>query len=365
MISKFLNFYFLLVLLPSIAIASPEPIRLGATLPLTGDVASYGNLIRDGIILASEDLRKQGQSIELYFEDVPSPGPNALSAINKLVSQNRIDALAGNFWNPVIPIVAPVISHNNLPSFHSAVADDLILGVNDFVFSTNHKIKNEAYRLAEYARNALGAKTAGVLSIATTFGDHYQKHFASRFNELGGKIVVNDSTLLDQPNVKPALSKVLLKKPDVFFAAYFGTNLGAVLKQARQLNIDTRILSVYEADDPSVLSVAGSAAEGLRFFVSEPDVITEKIKQYRKHFEARFGYPSRILADNAYDATMILAKAISRCKADRFCIKDYVYKIRDYDGVSGSFSIDAEGATDKGLVLKTVRDGKFVIEKLS
>ena len=360
---RYFKFSFLLVLFQSVTFAQSEAIRLGATLPLSGDVSTYGNLIRDGIILASEDLNKKGIPIELFFEDVPTPGAQALSAINKLISQSKIEALAGNFWNPVIPIIAPELAKNKISSFHSAVADDLILNANDFVFSTNHKIKDEAYRLAEYAYNVLGAKTAGVLSISTTFGDHYQKHFISKFIELGGKVVVNDNTLLDQPDVKPALSKILLKKPDVFFAAYFGTNLGTVLKQAKQLNINSKILSVYEADDPSVLSVAGRAAEGLHFFVSEPKVITNKIIEYRERFKIRFGYKSRILADNAYDATMILAEAIQLCKSDKICIRDQIYKIKNYNGVSGTFSIDPDGATSKSFILKTVKNGEFVVEE--
>lgn len=353
----------ILILLSSSAFSQTEVIKLGATLPLSGDVATYGNLIKDGIVLASEDLKKKGITTELYFEDVPSPGVKALSAINKLIDKDKIQGLAGNFWNPVIPIIASALSKNSMPSFHTAVADDLILNANDFVFSTNHKIKDEACQLAEYAYNNMGARTAGVLSISTTFGDHYQKHFIERFKSLGGKVLVNDTTMLDQPDVKPALSKISKSNPDVFFAAYFGTNLGVILKQARELNIKSKILSVYEADDPSVLSIAREAAEGLKFFVSEPKEINENIKDYRDRFKLRFGYSPRILADNAYDATMILAQALHQCNSDKTCAKDLIYKTTNYRGVSGTFSIDSDGATsNKGFVLKTVKNGQFVGE---
>lgn len=49
-----------------------------------------------------------------------------------------------------------------------------------------------------------------------------------------------------------------------------------------------------------------------------------------------------------------------RLPGESECVKDEVYRVKDYDGVSGRFSIDAEGAARKPFVLKTVVKGKFV-----
>jgi branched-chain amino acid transport system substrate-binding protein len=340
--------------------AGEEEIRIGATLPLTGDLASYGNLIKDGIELALSDLRAEGLNVKVFYEDVPAPGPAALTAVQTLINTDHVQGIAGNFWNPAIPIMAAPILQNRILTFHTAAADDLILNAGDYIVSTNTKIKDEAYKLAEYAYNTLHARTACVLYISTTFGDHYQMHFIERFTKLGGKILSLDKTNLGDSDLRTPLTKVRSLNPDVFFAAYFGNNLGLVLKQAREIGVKQQILSVYESEDPSVLSVAGPAAEGLRFFVGEAESETPSVKDFRVRFEARFHYAPRVLASNAYDATKILVHALDQCRGSTECAKDEVYLVKDYDGASGKLTIDSEGGAEKPFVLKTVRDGKFV-----
>jgi branched-chain amino acid transport system substrate-binding protein len=336
------------------------PLRFGATLPLTGDIAPYGTLIRDGIELAVSDLKTRGIDVAMSYEDVPSPGPIAVTAIRKLISENKIQGLAGNFWNPAIPIMAPAILQNKVVAFHTAAADDLILAAGDLIISTNTKIRDEAAHVAEYAYQALHARTACVLYIGTTFGENYKKHFADRFVELGGTIAYSELTSLGDSDHRGVLTKVKNSPCNVFFAAYFGTNLGLVLKQAQSVGVKKTTLSVYEAEDPSVIEVAGEAAEGLKFFVAEPVSDNDVTTSFKDRFAKRFGYAPRILASNAYDATTILALKFSQCQGDSECAKKKIYEIHDYVGVSGTFSIDPDGAAQKPFVLKTVKSGRFV-----
>ncbi len=297
--------------------------------------------------------------MSISYEDVPAPGPLAVSVINKLISEDHIQGIAGNFWNPVIPIMAPAIMRNKVVTFHTAAADDPILDAGDYIFSTNTKIRDEAQRVADYVYNDLGARSACVLYIGTNFGENYYKHFVARFEKLGGNVPYFDLTKLGENDLRTVLMKVKNSACQVFFAAYFGTNLGLVLKQAKIAGIHKQILAVYEAEDPSVIEVAGDAAEGLRFFVPEPVVDTETIKNYKERFVKRFGYSPRILGSNAYDATTILVTSLVECKGDPECTKTKIYRLQDYPGVSGTFSIDSDGAAQKNFVLKTIRNGKF------
>jgi branched-chain amino acid transport system substrate-binding protein len=334
-------------------------IRLGATLPLSGDIAPYGNLIRDGIEFAATDLRKMGYSLSIDYEDVPTPGASALSAINKLIVDKQIHALVANFWNPIIPIMAPAITRANIIAFHTAAVDDPILDSGHTIFSTNSKIRDEAAKIANYVYEDLGARTACVLYIGTSFGENYKHHFTSKFENLGGKVVFSDLTKLGETDLRTVLTKIKFSSCEVLFAAYFGTNLGLVLKQAGAVGLTKQIMAVYEAEDPSVLAVAGLAAEGLRFFVPEPKRESKAIVDFRQRFSTRFGYNPRILASNAYDAVTILVKFLSECKGDVSCTSTKIYGLREYDGVSGKFSIDSDGAATKEFVLKVVRNGKF------
>ena len=71
------------LLLGPAAFSETLKIRLGATVPLSGDLASYGELIANGISLAAEDLKKDGVEAELFIEDTPFSGTGVISSINR------------------------------------------------------------------------------------------------------------------------------------------------------------------------------------------------------------------------------------------------------------------------------------------
>ena len=132
------------------------------------------------------------------------------------------------------------------------------------------------------------------------------------------------------------------KNPDVLYVAHLGLTLGIFLKQKQEMGLSSKVLSVYEAEDPSVLEVAKGAAEGIHFFVPEPLVETETVRKFRDAFKKRYNEDVRILASNAYDGTTIVVKALVKCKLDAECTRDSIYKIKDYDGVSGKFSFNQD-----------------------
>lgn len=339
--------------------AETDPIKLAATMPLSGAYASYGKLIQEGIELARHDLKKLGYPTEIIYEDACMPAA-AVTAIKKLATVDQIDALAANFCVIALPPMAAVIEKNKIIAFHTAAASDSVLNAGEYIFTTNIKVQNEARKIAEYAIKKLSAQTASVLYVGSDFGEDYNRYFSQRFKQLGGKILSSDGAAVGVNSFRSELMRALSKKPQVIFAAHLGETLSILLKEARQLGFKGKILGVYEAEDPSVLQIAGKYAEELLFFVPEPLNESAKLKEFRRKFNQKFGHHPRILASNAYDATRIVVEMLAKCNKNSECAKKEIYKIKDYPGVSGTFSIDSDGGTIKGFVLKTVRDGKFV-----
>ena len=352
----------ILVLFPAMAQAAPHvaatPIALGVTVPLSGDFASYGDLIRKGVELAREDLAAEGFPTTATYEDACLPA-TAVAALNKLISVDRIQALAANFCVIAMPAMAPAIERAKLVAFHTASVSDSILDAGKYIFGTNVKVRDEARKLAEYAWRHLGAKTASVMFIATDFGEDYHKHFAQRFQELGGAVLTSDRAAIGVNDFKAELNRIRAKKPDVIFAAHLGLTLGVLLKQKRELGIPSRILGVYEAEDPSVVQVAQEAAEGIQFFVPEPVEETQAVRTFQARFKQRYSEEPRILARNAYDGTRITVRALAECRMDPECARDRIYQIKDYEGASGRFSFDEDGGVRRELILKTIKSGQF------
>jgi branched-chain amino acid transport system substrate-binding protein len=345
---------------PTAAEAQETSYRIGATVPLTGDYATYGSTIRDGVELAIDDLREEGIRLQAVYEDVPAPGLPAVTAIRKLTSQDQIHALVANFWNPAIPAMAPTINKLKLPAFHTAAVDDAIAKAGHSILSTNTTVKAEASAMARYARQSLQAKTACVLYIGTAFGENFARHFRTTFEQMGGKVLYYDLTALGETDVRAVLTRMRTANPDVFFAAYFGTNLGTILRRSRELGMTMPILSVYEAEDRSVIETAGKYANDTQFFISEPLEETASQIALARRFRERFGYAPYLLSRNAYDATMLAGRALSACRGEPLCTTERLYNTKRYEGFSGQITITEEGAADKEFVLKTIANQQFV-----
>lgn len=348
----YLSLFFLTVLTTNYFHAQADELRFGATLPLSGNAASYGKRIRDGIELARQTLATEGIEIKMFYEDVPTPGMSSVTAIRKLLDTNNIDALVGNFFNGNIPAMAPSINERGILAFHTAIADDQILEAGDKIFSTNGTIHDEAGHLAFYARSVLQAKRAAIVYVGTNFGAGYANHFSTEFRKLGGQIIISELTQLGETDHRSPLLRIRQLDPDVLILAHFGTDLGAILKQIVTLRIETPMLSVYEAEDKSVVEIAGRAAMGLRFFVPEPEIKNSEQLLFEQSFFNAFGYKPGVFEANAYDATILCAKALRNCNKNADCAAEKIYKTRNYSGMSGRFTMTTYGAARRDFTLK-------------
>lgn len=95
-----------------------EPYKFGAALQLSGPQAFYGNLVKYGIELATEDINSaggiNGRPVVALFEDTASDRAQAAEAAQKLIQVNRIDALFTiTPW--VAGVVAPIAEENKVP----------------------------------------------------------------------------------------------------------------------------------------------------------------------------------------------------------------------------------------------------------
>ena len=79
--------------------ASVQPIKIGAVLALSGDVAVYGIPQRRGLELARDTINAQGgvlgRPIELIFEDSRGERQSAINAVQKLINRDRVLAMIG------------------------------------------------------------------------------------------------------------------------------------------------------------------------------------------------------------------------------------------------------------------------------
>ena len=159
--------------------------------------------------------------------------------------------------------------------------------------------------------------------------------------------------------MKTQLLKIKDAKPDALYMLAFPADATIVLKQAREVGFTGQIVGADGSKDDAVITGAGAAAEG--FIVSAVGVPeTPELNVFNTAFKAKFGKDWQPYTPEAYDATMILAKACAATDCTSPAMKDYLYNMGEYKGASGTYTFDSDGEVKKPYDMYAVKDGKWI-----
>ncbi|MBI3032786.1 ABC transporter substrate-binding protein [Candidatus Woesearchaeota archaeon] len=233
----------------------------------------------------------------------------------------------------------------------------------DFIFRNRVAGDKFSEEIAQFAMAELKAKTAAILYINQENGITYRDAFINTFDQLGGIVVISEAYEKGENDFKTQLTKINTKNPDVIYLA--GQEPEYAIKQIKELGITAQLLGPLTIETPQLLKTAGQAAEGIYYSypLFDPYEGTEKMKQFNQLYHSKFGEDAEGYAAYGYDATMVIADALKQCEQNdtlTICIRDYLYHIKNYEGVTGNISFDEYGEVIQPLTVKTVKDGQFV-----
>ncbi len=337
---------------------SEEVIKIGAIQPLTGKVSYVGEWVSQGINLAIDEFNKQGKKIEVIYEDDACDPTKAVNAIEKLINIDKVKIIIGPTCSSSVLASAPIAEENKVIIFSTVATALRITDAGDYIFRNRENDSAHGKTMGEFAYNNLNAKKAGILFLNLDNGIGFKDSFKKRFIELGGEVIIEESFNLKETDFRTQLMKIKSANPDVLYFA--GQKMENAVVQARELGIDQKILGPSTMQNDTLVEVAGNFAEGLLYSYPDINPNSEQFKSYQAKYKDKYNQNSEAYAANSYDALNIIVAAINKCSGDTDCIKEYFYNTKKYQGVSGVFGFDKNGDVTRRLIIKTVKDGKFV-----
>lgn len=331
-------------------------VKIGNLLPLNLNLMSVANKMKNGIELAREDLlEKYKGNLAIEIHNVNGCyEQDTIPAVQKFI-HDGVSIIGTSFCLfGHIPIL-PLTEANKIITFNTAANPDVVLNKR-FAFSTNTEVKQQAMEMATFAYSKLSSRKSVFMHLDTPFGRDYHKYFARKFESLGGQLLFNIPVMPNGTVDAETIIKIKDAKPDVIVTAHFGVPLGLFIKQVRTIGITAPILANYEGEDSDVLDAAGIAAEGMIFHSPDSDVKSSTTEKFEKRYIRRFGVRPDVITTNSYDAIVLGVESYLECHGDRECMRDYIYKIKEYDGVSGAITIKSNGATDKPSTFKIIKN---------
>lgn len=340
----------------------PEPaakkvveLKVGVMVPLSGDVASYGESVKKAAQLAHKDLK--ASNVKLVFEDSKCSGKDAVSSINKLITVDKVSAIVGELCSGATLAAAPVAEKNKVVMVSPASTNEKVSDAGEYIFRT---IPSDALQGDFGAKLAYkkGYKKMAVVYTNEDYGKGFDKVLKEAFPKLGGKVVTSEAVERGAVDVKAQLTKVKAANPDVIYMISNSPKTAvAMLKQLKELGIKVPVLASEGLKSKDVLGGAKTAAEGM--LVAVPSGGTKAyVDAYKTEYDADLGPFSA----QSYDAMMVIVKAVQAGATNGEEIKNKLYSM-EFDGVTGEVKFDKKGDVGGNYDLFVVKDGKFELSK--
>lgn len=329
-----------------LTLQNKDDIVIGFISPLSGPAASYGAAERNIVQSTIEEINLNGginnRQVRIVYEDGECDGVSALKAARKLIDVDNVSIILGGTCSGETLGIAPLAQEREVILFSAISSNPQISSMGDFIF---RNVPSDTYFVnatISYLEKENITRVA-LISEQGDYGQGARKLFKELYN---GNIIADETYNLRDSDVRTQLTKIKAREFEaLIIVPQTGEDLGLILRQAKELDIQTRIFSLNLFGD-TAYDVAGDAIIGLVYSdnisVYENDKGRNLLTEYKQRHE---NPPIDYMVASRYDSINIVKSAIESCRTERDteCIRDYILSIKDYQGATGTYSFDENG----------------------
>lgn len=350
----------------------PGTITVGGVLPLSGEFASLGRSARDGMQMAVDIQNERGGitlngtavRVVLRIEDDRGEAVAGETAARRLV-EGKVVALVAALQSDVAVAAARMAQQGGIPMITPAVTDPRVTAIGPFIFRACFDDRLAGRAMAYYARRALGARRAAVLTDRQApYNITLAGAFAAAFADLGGRVVAQE-TFADEAQAAdfaPMLVRIRAGHPDVLFAPNYYRATAEIATQARALGLKVPVLSAEGVNSPDFPVIGGDAVEGAAFPAHfAADDPRPRAREFRDRYVKTYGRDPDAFAALAYDAAGLVLDGIRRAGSDDpRAVRDALAQTRDFEGATGMLTFEGGQDPRKEVIILRVQGGRFV-----
>jgi len=364
----------------ALSLLSPAPqamdtIRVGAILAVTGPASFLGAPEARTLEMLVADVNARGgiggRKVELVLKDSGGSPEKAISFAKQLIEEEQVFAIIGPSTSGETMAVKGIAEEGKTLLLSAAAAEVIVNPVAPHVFKVAPKDSFAAEVLFQRMKK-MGITRIGFLSSNTGFGKAGKEQVERLAPGYGIQVAVSE--VYDKAATDLTAEVTKLKAANVQALLNWSTEpaQAIVIKNARQIGLKIPIFQSHGFANVQYARAAGAAAEGVIFPASRimiadalPKDHPQKavIETYKRAYEARYKEEVSTFGGHAWDAFMILAKAVEQAGTDRAKARQAVEGLRGFAGTAGIFNFspaDHNGLDIEAFELLTVRDGRFV-----
>jgi len=331
-----------------------ETIRIGVSVPLTGQIAFIGEGMKNAAVMAKEDLSKNFRDLkyryELVFEDDQFDPKRAASVAKKLISVDKVSAIISG-EGPTALVMGPIADKNRV--IHFGITADAKAAEGDLNFLHWSPLAEQNSVFLTELRNRGYRKVGFFTNVSAEVWVAIYEDLRKQIEDAGIAVTTDQSFESGKKDFRTLIARAKQNPPDIYILLTYSPELDILVKQMRTAGIRTPITSIESFEFAQEMPLF----EG-QWYVCGGNPSREFVAAYK----ARHGRFPPILSPNTYDMINLVITAAENVRSSSVPtpeqIADELKKIKNFSGVLGRLSVGDDGIVWSRAGVKTIKNGE-------
>lgn len=353
------------------------PIKIGISLPLTGDFSEPGKNIQQGYELWANVVNEEGGllgcDVELVFRDDASDPNRTVSDYEHLITRENVDFIFGPFSSRLVQPAAAVAEEEKMLFIEPAgAAPEIFEEGHTYLFYAAPAVADDHYdylfEWLEGLPEEEKPKSVAVASLDDPFAQGTAYGLRDQLQEAGYEIVVDEVYPPDQTDFSSIAARVADANADLFIGGTQFEDSVGLTRAFQELGYQPKMAAMSTGPTlPEFKEAVGDAATGIVSPAGWSDRTDFPSNvEFVKAFEEEYGSPAHEDAANAYTVGEILQQAVEgvgcadpsdECQTQ---LRDYIRE-NEFQTVVGPLTWDEAGRPQSAHFIQQWQDGKIEI----
>ena len=356
--------------------AQTGPIMIGASTPLTGGVAHFGQHARWGAELAIEEANAKGgalgRKIAIDFQDNRCNPAEAVKSVTQMLAEKKYAAIFDGLCSSAALAIMPLIERANVPfivanASATSIAERSGVGGNKWTFKVNPTDASMLEALINWLEKDGKAANIAFLGEDTDFGRAGSGGLEAALKKRNQKLVMTDYFQKGTADFTPVLTKIKARKPALLALYAIDADFQNAIKQWYGLGGGIPLTGRVLVDQvPKEIMASGFLDGTTSVQPYDPSVDTPGNKAFVEAFTRKYGVPPMLISFESYETIHILIEAIRRSgDASPAAIRDALEKTKYPSMLGTTLEFDPNNLIHNNAIIFTIKDGKVVIVGMS
>jgi len=348
--------------------AAQTPIKIGASMSVTGTYAKPGSYQKEGYDVCIDELNAKGgllgRKVELVIYDDQSQPATAVKLYEKLITEDKVDAVMGPYSSAVSEAVANVTEkYKKVMVAPLAATTSIFKKGRKYIFMVITPAENYLDGLIDMAAKR-GLKTVAIINEDTLFPKASAAGTAEAAKKRGMQVVLQEAYPKGNTDFSALLVKIKAANPDVIAAGTYFDDAVAITRQMKELNVNPKMFGLTVGGDlPEFHDLLKQNAEYVYGSTQWDETLPYPgQKEFLAAYTKKFKHEPSYHAAAGYAGCLIYGEAVKRAGTlDADKVREQLLKM-EIKTAFGDYKVDADGfQVAHKMVMLQWQDGKRVV----